>query len=83
MGHDWNSYTHQEPEGLTGYLDDAVSSASGRATPGLRRPLAANATFAVAFGHAQTVGRIPQVPNFGAHVAGRPFASAASRAWGV
>ena len=61
----------QEPQGLTGCLDDVVCSASGRATPGLLSQLAMSAARDIAFQHAQTLGRIQQVQNFGAHVVHR------------
>ena len=40
MDHAWWSWDDQEPQGLTGCLDDMMCSASGRATPGLLSQLA-------------------------------------------
>jgi hypothetical protein len=56
----------QEPQGLTGCLTDIVYSANGAPTPGLFAKLANNASQSIAFGHAQAVGRVQQLPNFGA-----------------
>jgi hypothetical protein len=64
--HDWSSCSIQEPQGLTGCLDDVMVNANGRATPGLHWQLADHAASGVAFRHAQTLGRIQQVQNFGA-----------------
>ncbi len=56
-------------------IEQAVYSASGRATPGLFSQLAGNAARSVAFGYAQTVGRIQQIQNFGAHAVHRRVAT--------
>jgi len=48
-----------------------MCSASGRATPGLFTQLADNAARSIAFQHAQTLGSIRQVQNFGAHAVHR------------
>ena len=45
-----------------------MCSASGRATPGLPSQLAINAARDIAFQREQTLGRIQQIQNFGAHV---------------
>jgi hypothetical protein len=60
------SWDDQERWGLTGCLIDIVCSANGAPTPGLRLQLADSAASDVALGHAQTLGRIQQVQNFGA-----------------
>ena len=64
----WSSWDGQKPQGLTGCLDDIMYSASGRATPGLLSQLAINAARDIAFQREQTLGRIQQIQNFGAHV---------------
>ena len=58
--HDWQSQFVQEPQGLTGCLDDVMCSANGPSTPGLQSSLAMNAMIGVAFGHEQTLGRVQQ-----------------------
>jgi hypothetical protein len=60
------SWDDQERWGLTGSLIDIVCSANGAPTPGLLAQLADDAVQSVALGHAQTLGRIQQLPNFGA-----------------
>ena len=52
-----------------------MCSASGRATPGLLSQLAVDAARDIAFQHAQTLGRIQQVQNFGAHVVHQTISS--------
>ncbi len=64
---DWCSRDVQEHQGLTGCLLDLMCSANGPPTPGLRLQLAVNAANDVAFRHEQTLGRIQQLPNFGAN----------------
>ena len=67
------SWDDQERWGLTGCLIDGCSdeqtvcSANGAPTPGLLAQLADSAARSVALGHAQTLGRIQQLPNFGAN----------------
>ena len=63
---DWLPHTIQELQGLTGCLLDVMSRANGPRTPGLRSPLAFDATTDVAFRYAQALGRIQQIQNFGA-----------------
>ena len=65
------SWVEQERQGLTGCLDEIMYSASGRATPGLLSQLAVNAARDIAFQREQTLGRVQQLQNFGAHVAHR------------
>lgn len=52
-----------------------MCSASGRATPGLLSQLAVSAARGIAFQHEQTLGRIRQIQNFGAHAAHRRVAT--------
>ena len=61
----------QEPQGLTGCLDDMIYSASGRATPGLLSQLAVSRREILPSSVEQTLGRIQQIQNFGAHVVHR------------
>ena len=59
------SWFVQEPQGLTGCLDDMVCSASGASDPGSLLAACQNAVRSIAFQHAQTLGRIQQIQNFG------------------
>ena len=56
----WFSLNDQELEfqGLTGYLEDVMYSASGPSTPGLLEPLAIDANRDIAFQRAHTLGSI-------------------------
>ena len=64
--HDWSSSKTKNPQGLTGCLDDTMCSANGPWTPGLRQPLAVDATADIAFQHLYALGRFQKIRHFGA-----------------